>query len=684
MPPILHRHLRTGLDYDSIDAAPEDLLESLPDEHYDAQQRATKRQRIEAIAASVIKGKKPLILSATLRGPFEKWDNPWAAKGAGKDTNRVKESNARIVPRVTKGGKSQARIGTEDRVVGATVTARSNYRSRPAKHIEIGIAQEPPTLHVVHNGNPQQEDEPQGQDTQSITNLTAEEHSVVTGYLSAVDQIALNADSPSSRPPPSVGCIENVNPTATPLHQADTQNEGQHTAPPSIAWTKTHMLHTEWRSSASASMLISSPVRASAAANFSNPDSPNVLRLDEVNPLVVEGYQSARRLAWNAINHVSQTGQQGTPVLRDDIMHSAAVCAQESPTPVIKTPTIRRSSRRTSKEAAQRQPISHDLVASPALGSSIGFMYRKMEKTRSKENTKSHLMTFSSSPGIPKDSNRAIEKAQLAPVILEEEGDNIADQTISEEVQAPYPDINDTMGTSTRVAEERCGQGEPDSRRSNRLSSNYSTQAALLLAQMEFQDGTCPSVSSDTPQAHWHLQDDTPQPSRRESNPIITPFHTFNAELDKRHPNPPDSVFHGPPLSTQDLFAAASPFAFSTMKKKSVRPQRSTMKFSNPSNKRDKQADGARSPTPSAERIPLKDRNYRVSFSNTPLHGSQTSINGSQAGKTYQESMLQTPKPTRIDVGLPLLNFHPLLDNLGTNGDLEFTDRLLRNLDGIT
>jgi hypothetical protein len=732
MPPILHRHLRTGLDYDSIDPAPEDLLESLPDEYYDPQQRAAKRRRLEAIATSVIKGQKPIILSATLRGPFEKWENPWGTKGAGKDTIKGKEKNERIVSRVTKGGKSHARIGTEHRVVGATVTARSNYRSKLAKRNGIDIAQEPPAFHVNHNGNPQQEDEHQERDMESITGRTAEEHYVATECFTIADQSVLNHGSPPSGPPPPERFIENMNPTATPLHQVDTQSEGQHTAPPAITLTKTHTMNTEWRSSASASMLISSPVRASAAANPSKPsqyaqeraspqsrdsripcnqtmedtilardqlnvlhstrssarrpepNTPNVLRLQEANSSVAEGYQSARQLAWNAINRVSQTGQQGTPVLRDSIMLSAAVCAQETPTPVIKDPAIRRSGRRTSKEVAQRQPISHDLVASPALGSSIGFVYRKTEKTKSKEKANPRLLTFSSSPGITKDSNQVMEEAQLDPATLEKDGNNIADQGVLAEVQARRPDVYDTMGTSASVAEECLSQGEPDSRRSSRLFSNYSTQAALLLAQMEFQDGTFSSVSSDTPRAHWHLQDDTPQPNRREPSPVITPFHTFNAELDKRHPIPPDSVFRGPPLSTQDLFAAASPFAFSTMKKKSVRPQRSILRFSVLSNGKDEHDDGARSPTPSAERMPLKDRNYKVSFKNSPFHGSQTSVNGSQTEKASQESMLQTQKPTRIDVGLPLLDFHPSLDDLGPNGDLEFTDRFLRNLDGIT
>jgi hypothetical protein len=677
MPPILHRHLRTGLDYDGIDTTPEDLLESLPDEQYDSQQRAAKRRRIETIATSLIKGTKPIILSATLRGPFEKWENPWGARGSGKDTRAAKENNSRIGSRVTKEGGRHRRIGTEGRIAGATVTARSNYRSRTTKDRGVGIAQEPPTLDGNHNRILQQGDEHEGRDLECVTGPAAEERSAATEYFSAPDQRALNDDSPSSRYRSPERFTDNVTRTAIiPAECVQQRASLQSYDPPTVT------AFTLENTTPAGDRLAASYSTHSSARRLRN-DSPDVLQLQEVNRAVAEGYQSARRLAWNAINQISQTRQQGTPILRENVLLSAAVCGRGTPIPVTEDAAIRTSNRRTSKEAAQRQPISHDLVASPALGSSIGFTYRKTEKTKAKDKGKPRLVTFSSSPRGAKDSDSALEKVQSDHVIPEEEDEGTGDPAVSDEVQEPHPDVNDIVGNGVAVAETYINPERHESRRSSRLSSNYSTQAALMLAQLEFQEDTAPSVLSDTPRAHWQSQDDKPQPDRLEPGPVITPFQTFNAELDRKHLDPPGSSFSGPLLSTQDLFAAASPFAFSTTKKKSVRPQRSTLRFSILSNERGEHGDGGRSPMPSAERIPLKDRNCKVSFRNAPFHGWQSSINGSQTDKASQHSMAQSPKPSGIDVQLSLLDFHTSLDDLGPNGDLDFTDRFLRNLDGM-
>ena len=79
MPLYLHPHLKRGLDFDGFHVDPEDLLEEPLGEYEDAEHRAAKRRRIEAIASRYLRGRAPVIVTAGLRGPFNNdWKNPWA------------------------------------------------------------------------------------------------------------------------------------------------------------------------------------------------------------------------------------------------------------------------------------------------------------------------------------------------------------------------------------------------------------------------------------------------------------------------------------------------------------------------------------------------------------------------------------------------------------------------------
>ena len=398
----------------------------------------------------------------------------------------------------------------------------------------------------------------------------------------------------------------------------------------------------------------------------------DTIHLQKADTWVIEGHRSATKLAQRAIEQTSsQKSISSTPVSRADIQHSAIRCAQKTPTTLNTGLPKRSSSRKTSNKFARPQAVSHDLVASPALGSSIGFVYRKAEKTRAKDKAKPHPITFNSSPGVTRDNGMAQEEGQEHPIPSSCNGVVHPNRIIAAETQAPRPNVYDVMANDTAGTEDPMDKEGQGNRRSSRLSSDYSTQAALLLAQMDFQQGTFPSFSSDIPRAALYSQDDTPQPKKREPSPVITPFHTFNAELDRRHPDPPESALQGPPISTQDLWIAASPFAFSTVKKKNARPLRSGLRFAVHSNKGDERENGVRSPTPSIERVPLKDRNYKVAFRSTPEKGSQ-------------DSLLRSSRRSTKDVELSLLDFRASLDSMGPNGDLEFTDRFLRNLDNLT
>ncbi|KAJ5356896.1 hypothetical protein N7517_011505 [Penicillium concentricum] len=70
---------------------PDDLLAS--DDELDDAARVAKRQRVEKLAESYLQGKQLLILSASLRGPFnEGWNNPWK-----KNRTRGTGTSARVL-----------------------------------------------------------------------------------------------------------------------------------------------------------------------------------------------------------------------------------------------------------------------------------------------------------------------------------------------------------------------------------------------------------------------------------------------------------------------------------------------------------------------------------------------------------------------------------------------------------
>jgi hypothetical protein len=267
-------------------------------------------------------------------------------------------------------------------------------------------------------------------------------------------------------------------------------------------------------------------------------------------------------------------------------------------------------------------------------------------------------MTFNSSPMVHLNEHSPVIDA---PETEGTEGSVLQVEVGDEHVfksprSAPYDVIEDAQ-------EVQEGSG----------SSRYSiqsTQTALMLAQMEFQNSAMHSLAPDEHPA-WPSNHPHSSPwAAGEGRVAITPFRDFNAELDRRHPI--ESAIRGPPMSTQDLFAAASPFPLSTVKKRTGPAKRSSLRFAVLTNEpRDMRADtesGNKSPTPSAERIPLKERNSYIFV--------KGAMNGSQKGS--QESALNSPARARKDLELLQLDFRTSLD-----GELNFTERFLDHLEGL-
>ncbi|KAF2447550.1 hypothetical protein P171DRAFT_429178 [Karstenula rhodostoma CBS 690.94] len=321
-----------------------------------------------------------------------------------------------------------------------------------------------------------------------------------------------------------------------------------------------------------------------------------------------------------------------------------------------------RTSQKKKKAKGATPSLRHDHITSPTLASSTGFKYRKVGEGRRAKTTdkpKPRPVTLSS-PAIIDQIPAEIPEHEIEPVDEGTEHEPVA----TAESRKERADIYDVPGSPQEQEQQSC--------KSSR-TSGFSTQAALMMAQSEFQDDTMATIVEDAP-TPW-------LPSTAHEDPIVpspafTPFHKFNATLEEHYA--PEPAMQDMPISTQDLFATISPFANSTVKKSTKAPA-SNSRFSVFANREQAtpshggSRNRGRSPTCS-QRKPLQEKNSRVSFL-----GSQ-SDKGSQGEKASQESVTGRPSkaPMVQAVGLPQLNF------CTSNSDVDFTDRFLINVNEMT
>jgi hypothetical protein len=331
--------------------------------------------------------------------------------------------------------------------------------------------------------------------------------------------------------------------------------------------------------------------------------------------------------------------------------------------------------RNSTKEVSLPKKLRHDLVASPVPASSTGFMYRRVGQTKgegsSVSKAKPRALSFSSSPTLKKKGKEVGPLPEVpetvAHVVEAEETEQMASHVV---IEAAETNENQELKEGAKIhKEEEEYEGGQDEQQElcKSKQSQYSTQAAMLLAQLEFQEDSSQSSTSSVTLRPWSQPaQNTPPSPLLQPSPAITPLSVFNARTDNSFSDlAGDSILRGPPISTQDLFNAASPFAFSTVKKKSQRPRRTSLRFALTS--RFAESTSAKSPTPTVERVPLKEKNTSTMWS-----------------FAHEKSSLGSPKPTSQsprrttnDVELPRLDFHASLD-FGPNAD--FTDYFLKGL----
>ncbi|KAF2131669.1 hypothetical protein P153DRAFT_355407 [Dothidotthia symphoricarpi CBS 119687] len=744
MPRNLHPHLqlKRGRDTEDYDIDPDDLIEPLPDRHHDPQSQAAKRRRVEAIALQCYRGRPPFILSAGLRGPFDKsWKNPWAEEG--QNVERRQSSNAGTLSNKTRGAVER-KIRSRDKQAGASKAVTQNLAvpaARGAKRMSKASQTTSPEASRAAADDLEYHEQTHSFDDLEVPPATAPtpEDDVTPNaqnYFSASTTAYIQSRSPLTNPfwlrrPASQSRVDANQPTssttdASPTHLRSGGVQLSLGQERYLALPKAPLYHQRpsadevvpehWRSSASASMIISSPVTQIT----SHTDRASTLNITpSVQPAQDVGLvssthddisSSARHRADsaqdedNTLSRHSQGTQhaqavascqtpatmQSNPSTLSQQMHDTDSVQMLVPATVYRTSTsvqsverlvetassscasAKREQQRVSRRSSQNRPshvsVKDSPVASSALASSTGFMYRKIGDPKAKSNNasrpKPRAINFSSSPVSTKDTRASTKRSPQKMGSIQETG--IIEQNAS--VAINDPEVEEVGNIDNNGSEE--GQEQQFSHSSR--ASVYSTQAAMLLAQLEFQEGTFPTMSSESPQPWTQPQDDTPRPKLLEPSFAITPLSDFKAPLDKSRP--PESVFRGPPISTQDLFSAASPFAFSTAKKKSERPQQSSLRFALLSQHGEESREGgspAKSPTPAADRIPLKEKNTTMLF---------WSCATKKASQVSHESSAKDSRRSISDVKLPRLDFHTSLDDYGHDGEVHFTDRLLRNM----
>ncbi|UPX10892.1 uncharacterized protein EKO05_0001528 [Ascochyta rabiei] len=698
MPSTLHPCLKRGLDLTASSIDPSDLVQDRPAEHHDAQLRSAKRRRIEAIARQCLRGNPPIILTASLKGPFTSdWKNPWArdvkarADGQGKSGNepsvgqakrRSKASHAaspeasRAVGHTEEHTYSQpefeplpatAPLPDEDDLSGATDFFSVETEQFIANHSPANpFWLRRPAASMTLPENSQIDKSPTRQRRTHACNTRQSLQLALPGEPLGGRPLPIRATPPDElRSSASASMDISSLPTksATTVKQYTIVQDSSHTtsssdAPDSSRLRADSAQEDEARSSQAAQNAQTTPTVISLQARVAQP--PLAQSFESLVPATT--YKMPATVQVPQSSPTRGAAGMGSQSPRDNVQRSAERLASEKPMPA----TRRRPSSAThTTEYDISNKLRHNLVASPAPASSTGFLYRRVGNPRGEGSNapkaKPRTVNFSSSP-MPRKKDGGPTCVRPEPVALVVE-------TGASEIAVPHAVAEAADGSVVLVDNEEVAEIQDIQQESHRSKqSQYSTQAAMLLAQLEFQEDSSQSSTSSTTLRPWSQPaQNTPPPLLLQPSPAITPLSVFNARLDESFCGLVGGSEHrGPPVSTQDLFNAASPFAFSTVKKGSERPRRSSLRFALAS--KSTESTTAKSPTPSVGRVPLKQKN-----SPTPRSFAQ------EKSSLYVSKLAsQSPQRTANEVKLPQLDLHTSLD-FGPNTD--FTERFLNGLD---
>ncbi|KAF2018842.1 hypothetical protein BU24DRAFT_405590 [Aaosphaeria arxii CBS 175.79] len=688
--------LLKGLHFEETSHDHEDLLELWPNDDISIEDQESRRQRIEDIAVDyLIRGKRPLIRSAQLRGPFDgdSWKNPWSRK-----RHFLRESHPQKSNRTYAKGQFSEETKTHNKKQPNEMGPPSSRFQAQSDSMRDSKSQDPESLITRNSHRPLATSPPQQigymDEDLNVNQSRKRSLSTQTSPWLKRRKSGLKANwGHRSSPSPSRPGKEAIALTKTSrlsgrqqFHQDKHDISTSSHTPNPVAASAVLVSRTlsVQHSSAKDSLVEQQPEEyeehqmplgdtAEDSVDPPSPKDPASIHPEEqtrnTNPedefISAERAQPSEEIFSQLVAAANSQPARRTSPSKEEIQGSAERC-------VMRPSSAKSTSRRAKKDNVVNNGASHSMSkhtdADP----------QPKRKSSKGAKPKPRPVTFDSSPIVSKRTKKAAEKGRK----ITQEEKSKANGVDLERTEHHRRDIYDVPDEDDMTPLRH----DP---KPSRLSNNYSTQAAMMMAQQEFQDQSMLSPPNVTPGFGTDGQEDERrQHSEDRRSPSVTPFHVFHARLD-RH----DAVdeMHDVPMSTQEMFEAASPFTFSTIKKKSVMSRHSNLRFTvHPADGRDapqtshsqqRITSSTTPPIPSAERIPLKERNSRLSF--------QSIINLSDKGS--QESVSRLSPFTMMlpltdgsggdsrPIELPQLNFHDSMEGEG----LDFTNGLLQNLEAM-
>jgi hypothetical protein len=539
MPLTLHPHLKRQQVFDELYTDPADIIEDTLPDYSNPEEQSAKRRRIENIASQYLKGNVPVILSAGLRGPFGNgWKNPWAQTKKGK--RRTLDRGKAVIDHESAVGGRRAR----------PADAKRRTRSASRRSVQEQTLSSPETARAVDDGVEHFQESHTSDEIEvpAPTAPLAEEHdtSGATEFFSLGTARCIKSRSPMTDPfwlrrPESNGRHNMQNSTNSTIDHSPSRLRGTTTWPDQrgtlqLAAPKAPVgpralpekvaVPDDIRSSASASMVISSPVKPAThledeSAHTSDLQTHQLETLtlltgtstlaSEVHPAQVRSVAVSLPTPPSVPAHEMPPANSAPPACspnsnnttesntlrpesqqrptREAILQSAERLVDRS------SASASSNSQRKQTEVAthvhgSKQQHQHNSIAS-ASNSSAGFVYKKVGSTKwsisSAPRSKPRAVNFNSSPINKKGVSTSSKPSSQRNAVV----DNDAAGTNPN--RAPQSgERTESQRNKTAQEQQSLGSTYPDQQ------SDMSTQAAMLLAQLEFQESTYPISSPET------------------------------------------------------------------------------------------------------------------------------------------------------------------------------------------
>ncbi|OQE86044.1 hypothetical protein PENNAL_c0022G10852 [Penicillium nalgiovense] len=562
----------------------DDLLAS--DDELDDVARAAKRQRVEKLAESYLQGRPLLILSASLRGPFnEGWVNPWK-------NNRTRAS----------GGPARVRqTNVPERVVQETDLRAPKYReglsvgtrrpeipatscSSPRTSVQTGDRSSPSKSPRRHSKEPTPRRSPTK--SKQPPSSIVDDQSIVpprTADWLKKDRKLMNFtkfEPPSSptisvasrqsdkarRPMPRSVQVQVPQTPGSPIKFPLVKTAATKTDRSARANSKGHLSPRSNPSAASNSRKIPSVPKFSPFEQYQQSNLPQEASLRVVNSSSQLPRFEYRR--W--LRQHSSQQEKTSPMQDESILQEETFLQEDSPSkekPVVDpAPASPSPARNQALDSAEPEPE----LSAPE---EIAVHNENSAKNDASHKTLSKETRFADEEDFIESNLAAGQIAAELDAVNEEDTATLQNTDITEPTehntyddlpsaqQVPPLGVSDRVTSlhSTALPREDSGRDSPSSH-----DTQLSTQAALLHAQKSFQDDL------DSPE---YYNQHTPNPDRAVHSPNasfhsanVTPFYRLEESI--RHDLERSSKSMNkdgiPAMSTQFMLDAATPFNFST------------------------------------------------------------------------------------------------------------------------